>query len=71
MRKVPVGVELSWPSHGAVQNGAARSNGVAVRVIGDPVELILFASGRVAQAQVEYEGDAERIDLVRGAKIAL
>jgi hypothetical protein len=46
--------------------GAAR-----VQVIGDPVELALFASGRLDHALVEFAGEADDVALVRGAKIGL
>ena len=69
MRKVSVPLELVWPSHGTIRaggNGAPR-----VQVSGDPVELVLFASGRLDQARVEFAGDPGDVALVRGAKIGL
>jgi len=71
MRKVPVPVELAWPSHGSVRAGAKRPDAAAVRVTGDPVELVLFASGRLAHARVEFAGEPDDIALVRGAPIGL
>lgn len=71
MRKVAVGVELVWPSHGSLRAGANRKEPAAVRITGDPVELVLFASGRIAKAQVDYAGDADDVARVRGSKIAL
>jgi hypothetical protein len=35
------------------------------------VELVLFASGRLGQAQVEFAGDPSDVELVRGARIGL
>jgi len=71
MRKVSVGVDLAWPSHGSIRAGGNRHEPAAVRITGDPVELVLFASGRIGKARVEYEGDADDVALVRGSKIAL
>ena len=71
LRKVPVGLEVAWPGHGALRNARARRGGVVVRVTGEPVELALFASGRAAHARVEYDGEAADVALVRRAEIAL
>ncbi len=71
MRKVSVPVELDWPSHGSVPAGARQTHSAAVRVTGDPVELVLFASGRLAQAQVEFTGEPDDVALVQGARIGL
>jgi uncharacterized protein (TIGR03085 family) len=69
MRKVSVPVELFWPSHGVVRAG--RKGPARVQIIGDPVELVLFASGRLEHAQVEFAGEPEDVALVCGAKIGL
>jgi uncharacterized protein (TIGR03085 family) len=72
LRAVPVGVELQWPSHGSIRTRSARrSSGAAVRVVGDPVEVALFAFGRLAVAGVAYEGDDADIAAVQGADISL
>ncbi len=38
---------------------------------GDPVELALVAFGRQRVAHVDYDGTAEDVDVVRGARIAI
>ena len=40
-------------------------------VTGDPVELALVAFGRQRVAHVDYDGTAEDVDVVRGARIAI
>ena len=71
LRAVPVGVELRWPGHDPIRTRAARRSGAAVAVVGDPVEVALFAFGRLGVAEVEYEGDDADIAAVRGADISL
>lgn len=71
LRSVPVGVELRWPGHEPIRTRAARRSGVAVEVIGDPIEVALFAFGRLAVAGVEYEGDDADIAAVQKADISL
>lgn len=71
LRSVPVGVELRWPGHEPIGTRAARRSGVAVGVVGDPVEVALFAFGRLAVAGVEYDGDEADIAAVQKADISL
>jgi uncharacterized protein (TIGR03085 family) len=71
LRTVPVGVEVAWPGHGEFRSARARRGGPVVRVSGEPVELALFTSGRIAHARVEYAGDPADVARVRGAEIAL
>jgi uncharacterized protein (TIGR03085 family) len=71
MRTLSVGVALCWPGHGEHRTARARRSGVAVRVIGDPVELALFAFGRKGVARVAYEGSDEDIATVRDARLGI
>ena len=71
MRAVPLGVELSWPSHGSIAAGRARRDGTTVRIVGQPVELALFAFGRGAVARVEIEGSPSDLIILKGARIGL
>lgn len=71
LRKVSVPLELEWPAHGRIRAGRPRAGTSPVRVTGDPVELALFAFGRVDVAQVEYGGDPDDVALVRGAEIGI
>jgi uncharacterized protein (TIGR03085 family) len=71
MRALPLGVALVSPSHGDFRTGRARRAGVAVRITGEPVELALFAFGRHAVAQVDYDGSADDIATVRGARLGI
>jgi len=71
LRKVSVGLELRWPSHGSVRTRLARRGAPAVQVTGEPVELALFAFGRIDVAQVQYAGDPEAVAVVRGAEIGI
>jgi uncharacterized protein (TIGR03085 family) len=68
LRKVALGLVLAWPSHGEFR---ARRGPRTVTVTGDPVELALFAFGRVEVAQVDYVGDPDDIARVRGAEIGI
>ncbi len=54
LRRFPGTVTLAAPGHGELVAGAG---GPAVRVTGDPGELILLASGRSTAAKVEATGD--------------
>lgn len=71
LRSVPVGLALSWPSHGEIRTRLAGRGAPAVMVTGDPVELAMFTFGRLGVAQVEYNGTAGDVDAVRGADISL
>jgi hypothetical protein len=42
-----------------------------VRITGEPVELALFAFGRHAVAQVDYDGAADDIATARGARLGI
>ena len=74
LRKVATGLELVWPSHGRFRTGPARrggGGGPTVTVTGEPVELALFAFGRIEVAQVDYDGAPEQVAMVRGAEIGI
>ena len=57
---VPVGVELALAADGRSATAVPASTGRPSRVTGDPVELAMFAFGRLDVAGVEYEGDRRR-----------
>jgi hypothetical protein len=69
MRGLPVGVALAWPSHGDIRTRRARRDGVAVTVIGPPVELALFAFGRAAN--VEFEGAPADVAVAQSADLGI
>ncbi len=69
MRKVPIGVRLVWPGHGEFTT-RLRSD-AHVTVSGEPVELALLAFGRQQVAQLVYDGSAEDVARVSGARIAI
>ena len=71
MRGAPVGVALHSPAHGTVRTSRAKRDGVAVTVTGAPLELALFAFGRQAVAQVDYDGEPADIEKVRGARMGI
>lgn len=71
MRRVPVGVALTWPGHGQLRTPRGRRHGVAVTVTGEPIELALFAFGRRAVAQVAVDGDPDDVAAVRRARVGL
>jgi uncharacterized protein (TIGR03085 family) len=69
MRQVPQSVRLVWPSHGEVVT--RRRSARQVTVTGDPVELALIAFGRQRVAKVVYDGAADEVAAVSGARIAI
>lgn len=64
LRRVDVGVELVWPEHG---RAAVRRGHPTVRVAGRPGELLLFAFGRRAVAQVDLDGPSSAVAQLRAA----
>jgi uncharacterized protein (TIGR03085 family) len=70
LRKVATSLELVWPSHGRIRTGSGR-RGPTVTVTGEPVELALFAFGRIGVAEVDYAGAPEQVAMVRGADIGI
>jgi len=71
MRGAPVGVALYSPEHGEVRTGRAKRDGVAVTVSGAPLELALFAFGRQAVAQIDYDGSAPDIAALGKARMGI
>jgi uncharacterized protein (TIGR03085 family) len=71
LRSVPVGLALAWPSHGEFRTRLAARGAPTVTVTGDAVELALFAFGRLAVAQVDYDGTPGDVEAVRNADISL
>ncbi|MEO9140116.1 MAG: TIGR03085 family metal-binding protein [Jatrophihabitans sp.] len=71
LRAVPVGLTMSWPTGGQIRNRTAKRGGATVTVTGEPVELAMFAFGRLDQARVDLDGSPADIVAVRGADISL
>jgi uncharacterized protein (TIGR03085 family) len=71
MRGLPRGVALVWPGHGRLLTARARRAGVAVTVTADPMELTLFASGRLGVARVDLDGEPEDVTAVLSSPIGL
>ena len=68
MRKAPATLTLVTPSGDEVR---VSSNGPEVRVIGRPGELLLFAYGRQAHADVEVVGPDDAVAGVRSASFGI
>ncbi|WP_020107370.1 TIGR03085 family metal-binding protein [Nocardia sp. 348MFTsu5.1] len=62
--KSPATVELVTPDGEQVATGGT---GPSVRVVGEPLELLLFSFGR-AQTRLDFEGDADAVAAVKAAK---
>jgi uncharacterized protein (TIGR03085 family) len=63
-RSVPCGLVVRR------RNGAARTIATGspeVTLVGEPMELLLFLTGRTSAAHIELEGDPETIEAVRAA----
>ena len=67
-RKSPVGLVLRRPNG---QTAVANRGTPVVTVVGAPSELLLFASGRQEQANVELDGDKPAIARVQESKLGL
>ncbi|WP_377642871.1 TIGR03085 family metal-binding protein [Oryzobacter terrae] len=67
-RRSPVGVRLVAPGHDAVVAGPEER---VVTVTGEPVELLLLASGRARVAAVEMDGSPEDVATLRTAELGL
>ncbi|MFF5568603.1 TIGR03085 family metal-binding protein [Streptomyces sp. NPDC012623] len=67
-RKSPVGLVLRRPDG---QTTVAHRGTPVVTVTGEPAELLLFAFGRQAVADVRLEGDEAAIAAVRDAKLGI
>ena len=62
--KSPATVELVTPDGEQIATGG---HGPAVRITGEPLELLLFTFGR-AQTRLDFEGDADAVAAVKAAK---
>lgn len=62
--KSPATVELVTPGGEQIATGGS---GPAVRITGEPLELLLFAFGR-AQTRLDFAGDADAVAAVKAAK---
>lgn len=67
LRRTPVGLVLRRPDG---QEIVVRRGPNTVTVVGEPGELLLFATGRAA-ARVEYEGEQAAIGAVQGLRRGL
>lgn len=67
-RKSPVGLVLRRPNG---QTVVSRKGTPVVTLTGEPSELLLFAYGRQAVAQVEAEGDPDAVAKARGAALGI
>lgn len=63
LRKAPCGVRMRAEGYGEL---VARKGEPAVRVLGDPGELLLFALGR-EEYRLDFEGDPELVRALRGS----
>jgi uncharacterized protein (TIGR03085 family) len=65
LRRAPVGVELARddiePGNGAILRTTARKATPVVTVIGPPAELLMWATGRTAAANVRFDGTAAAV----------
>ncbi|WP_353942019.1 TIGR03085 family metal-binding protein [Streptomyces sp. HUAS MG91] len=64
-RKAPVGLVLRRPDG---QTAVAHKGAPVVTVTGEPAELLMFAFGRQAAADVELEGDKAAVDRLTETK---
>jgi uncharacterized protein (TIGR03085 family) len=67
LRKAPDGVVLHRA--GTDDTVTAKKGSLTVTVVGDPVELALFTSGRQRAARVDLSGDDAAISRLVGAKL--
>ncbi|CAM3104301.1 MULTISPECIES: TIGR03085 family metal-binding protein [Streptomyces] len=67
-RKAPTGLVLRRPDG---QTAVARRGTPVVTAVGEPSELLLFASGRQEQAKVDLDGEQAAVDRVRTARLGL
>jgi uncharacterized protein (TIGR03085 family) len=64
------GVRVRLVAPGAEPIAAGKGDGV-VTVAGDPVELLLLASGRLRVADVELDGSPEDVETLRNARLGV
>ena len=67
LRKAPDGVVLRRA--GTSSSVTAKKDALMVTVVGDPVELALFTSGRQRAARVDLDGDDAAISRLRSADL--
>jgi uncharacterized protein (TIGR03085 family) len=67
-RQAPVGLVFRLPDGRTV---VAHKGAPVATVTGEPGELMLFASGRQAKANVVVEGDADVVARIRDAKLGI
>ncbi|MFJ9623572.1 TIGR03085 family metal-binding protein [Streptomyces sp. NPDC101181] len=67
-RRSPVGLVLRRPDG---RTAVARKGTPVVTVTGEPAELLLFAYGRQAAADVQVEGDKEAVERVTTAELGM
>jgi hypothetical protein len=72
-RHVPIGVVLEREGSGADETETIRavSGTPIVTVVGRPSELLLFAHGRRAAAEVKLVGEPESIEILNGSDLDL
>jgi len=69
-RKAPSGLVLRLPD-GTTTVAKRPTELGSVTVTGEPAELVLFCFGRQQVADVQFEGDAETIQRLRGASFGV
>lgn len=69
-RRLPVPVEARTRD-GVVLLGAPASDADPVTMIGDPLEVLLFLTGRGAHADVSLEGPAHHLETLRKAGLGI
>ncbi len=67
-RRSPVGVVLAADGYGRKQVRGATKEGT-VAILGEPAELLLFAFGRGAHADVTFDGPPEAVEALRGTAL--
>ncbi len=70
-RRSPVAVRLVAPGQEAVTAGPESAEAPVVVVTGEPVELLLLASGRARVAAVEMAGAPADVETLRSAQLGL
>lgn len=68
-RKAPDGVLLRRA--GSTEEIRAKKGSLTVTLVGDPVELALFASGRQQAARVDLKGDDAAVARLRATRLAM
>lgn len=72
LRKVPVAVTLVCPGFDPIDvgSGTKKERGT-VRIVGEPIDVLLYISGRSKAAQVTFEGDEELIGELTRTRLAM